>query len=346
MPSTITAYTSFTLLTNIKSSEVNANFSNHRGTLIPIHETTATAGTTGTYNLGTSEYTWLGGYVNNLFLQEYATSTSAPTPASGFRSVYVKTDNEIYTKDDAGTESLISRGAPGTTIAQTTVVASYSITSSDFYIFCHASTAAFPVYLPTLSANINRRFVIQKQTSDTTFNAITVTPISGELIDGLTNTTLNTFGEKVEIVGQTSAWAIVSRDIPSQWATLSATINWSSTSTTLYKRVGDSMFVQLYISVNTAPSNALILTWPTGINLDTNKTPINNSRLNLGHAYYSDAGTSANNCSGHATYNATTSVFFIRDGGTTVNQTSPFTWALGDWLNWASSPIPVQGWKE
>jgi len=65
MPSTITSYTTFTAGTKAKATEVNANFSNYRGTLLPITEATATASDS-TYDLGTTEYAWDSLFANKL----------------------------------------------------------------------------------------------------------------------------------------------------------------------------------------------------------------------------------------------------------------------------------------
>ena len=72
MPTTITSYTTFTAATKAKSSEVNTNFSNHRGTLLPINDDTATA-SDGTHDLGSDEHRWNDAYVNSI---DFETSTN------------------------------------------------------------------------------------------------------------------------------------------------------------------------------------------------------------------------------------------------------------------------------
>lgn len=57
MSNTITAYTTFKAGAKARSSEVNANFSNHRGDLIPIEENTAAASDL-THDLGTDDHRW------------------------------------------------------------------------------------------------------------------------------------------------------------------------------------------------------------------------------------------------------------------------------------------------
>lgn len=74
MPSTITAYNTFAPRTTIVSSEVNANFSNHRGTNIPISENTATALTDFSAALGTAEHRWGNSYIESIYMGRTTTS--------------------------------------------------------------------------------------------------------------------------------------------------------------------------------------------------------------------------------------------------------------------------------
>ena len=64
VPNTITAYTIFTPGTKAKSSEMNVNLGNHRGDLMPINPSVASAATN-TYDLGSTEYNW-----RRIYLQE------------------------------------------------------------------------------------------------------------------------------------------------------------------------------------------------------------------------------------------------------------------------------------
>lgn len=68
MPGTITAFYTFTPNTVAQSGQVNTNFSNFRGTLIPINETTATADDN-TFDLGTTDRRWANAYIaQNVYL--------------------------------------------------------------------------------------------------------------------------------------------------------------------------------------------------------------------------------------------------------------------------------------
>lgn len=110
MPSTatITSFYSFTALTRIKSAEVNANFSNFRGHVIPIDPNTIAASDL-TYDLGSSEYKWNNVYSRHLIMYG---DTAGVTPPAGFFNIYVKsTDGKAYKKDSAGLESQLGGGA-------------------------------------------------------------------------------------------------------------------------------------------------------------------------------------------------------------------------------------------
>jgi hypothetical protein len=75
MADTITAYHSFSAGTKARSSQVNTNFSNYRGTLIPIDPNTATAVAL-TYDLGTTEYRWRDWYGRGLNLVGMTTAAN------------------------------------------------------------------------------------------------------------------------------------------------------------------------------------------------------------------------------------------------------------------------------
>jgi hypothetical protein len=75
MPSTITTYHTFNPATKARSSEVNANFSNYRGDILPINEATISA-SNNTHYLGASDHYWAGAYVGQL---DFVTSTTTAT---------------------------------------------------------------------------------------------------------------------------------------------------------------------------------------------------------------------------------------------------------------------------
>lgn len=75
MPNTITNYYTFSPGTKARSSEVNANLDNHRGTLVPINTNTASSSHL-THDIGSSEHRWNVGYFGTLDMAG-ATTTAA-----------------------------------------------------------------------------------------------------------------------------------------------------------------------------------------------------------------------------------------------------------------------------
>lgn len=73
MPQTITGFTTFVDDTKARASEVNENFSNFRGDLLPVDMTTAAAVDLA-YDLGSTEYRWQSAYVSNIYLGQTTTS--------------------------------------------------------------------------------------------------------------------------------------------------------------------------------------------------------------------------------------------------------------------------------
>ncbi len=72
MPSTVTSYYTFTAGTKARSSQVNVNFSNYRGDLLPINENTASASDM-THYMGQADHRWAFGFMGNLDLKSSTT---------------------------------------------------------------------------------------------------------------------------------------------------------------------------------------------------------------------------------------------------------------------------------
>lgn len=85
MPSseTITAFYTFVAGAQARSADVTTNFNNFRGHLIPIDPNTATAATTKTYDLGSSEHRWGTGYFAAL---DVSSTTTTAMVAQGLSS--------------------------------------------------------------------------------------------------------------------------------------------------------------------------------------------------------------------------------------------------------------------
>lgn len=94
MPNTITSYTTFVANTKARASQINANFSNHRGTLVPINSDTTTASTL-THDLGSSEHKWNNLYVGNI--RRYQTVASTITAAASYFAVSATLTTSLIT---------------------------------------------------------------------------------------------------------------------------------------------------------------------------------------------------------------------------------------------------------
>lgn len=110
MPSTITGYNTFSPNTLIKSSEINDNFSNHRGDLIPINSDTATA-SDNAHDLGKSEHRWKNAYVGGTIDLTQQSTTPSVNPTAGAIQIYGKTGiSSLYLLDENGLEKKIGSG--------------------------------------------------------------------------------------------------------------------------------------------------------------------------------------------------------------------------------------------
>lgn len=102
---TITAFNSFSPQTRIRSSEVNTNFSNFRGHLIPIDPNTATA-SNNNYDLGSTEYKWRNIYASNIVV----TSGTAYQPTWTTHTLTFSDFNQATSTAQATVANLVNRG--------------------------------------------------------------------------------------------------------------------------------------------------------------------------------------------------------------------------------------------
>ena len=116
MPDTITAYNTFSPNTKARATEVNTNFSNHRGTLVPINANTASASDL-THDLGSADHKWRKLYVQDI---TYDGSTSTTFTATGMKRSGLQ-QNITAT---SGFNQTITTGGLTTTSLQVTITTS------------------------------------------------------------------------------------------------------------------------------------------------------------------------------------------------------------------------------
>lgn len=126
MPSsaTITTFYSFTQNTRARASEVNTNFSIFRGHIIPVDPNTST-GSNLTYSLGSSEWRWLSGYFDSVFLGRTTTSWQIADDTT------TSATNKLVFKSN-GTNAFVISANPGITITASIgqIARSLTITAS------------------------------------------------------------------------------------------------------------------------------------------------------------------------------------------------------------------------
>jgi hypothetical protein len=103
MPNTITSYTTFVADTKARAGQVNTNFSNHRGDLIPINTDTATASNL-THGLGTTEHRWTSSYIEDIYFGQTTTSWQfAPGTTTGDSFDFMKNGSTVGSISNSGT---------------------------------------------------------------------------------------------------------------------------------------------------------------------------------------------------------------------------------------------------
>lgn len=108
MPTTITAFYSFTANTKAKSSEVNTNFNNFRGNIIPINDDTQTA-SDNTHDLGSTEHRWRNAYgVKYYYAGETTTTYSEGNSTGGINFIIDGATSGVFAKY-SGVTNTVSR---------------------------------------------------------------------------------------------------------------------------------------------------------------------------------------------------------------------------------------------
>lgn len=103
MPNTITVYNTFVAGTKARATEVNQNFDNYRGHLVPIEEDTAAA-SDGTHNLGAPDHEWKSlylsenPYVSGVQMQVVPTSAIVPYSGSSVPSGFLFCDGSAISR--------------------------------------------------------------------------------------------------------------------------------------------------------------------------------------------------------------------------------------------------------
>jgi hypothetical protein len=142
------------------------------------------------------------------------------------------------------------------------------------------------------------------------------------------------------------------------WISFTPTGTWSTNTTYSgkWRRVGDEMEIQYLVSTSGAPTAvALKLNMPSGYLIDSSKllTSTDPDSYRVGQGTAVDAGVQYYTLT--ATYETSSIIFINRDStstganpvninlGSSVVNTSPFTWGAGDYIT-IKVKVPIQGW--
>lgn len=222
----------------------------------------------------------------------------------------------------------------------------YTARVYDDLILADASSAAFTITLPTAVGIKGKILEVQKTDSDFT-NAVTLDGNGSETIAGSTTTTLNTQYETLKIISDGTNWQILERRIPGEFTSFTPTGSWSTntTYTGYWRRVGDSLEMNVKVATAGAPTSAaLSVNLPSGMVIDQTKLmqsgDVTRSAV-LSGGYINDNGSGSFRA--YATQNDSVSLLLRTDSGG-VNATSPMTWASGDDLTLVAK-VPIVGWN-
>lgn len=298
-----------------------------------------------------------------IFKKSDSSVNTVTIDGSGSETIDGSTTKVLYKQYD--TIVIVSNGADWNVVSTNdnymsyiAKTATYTAVVGDDLISCDSSGAALTINLPTAVGITGKSFTIRK--SDSTFataNAITVDASGSETIDGATTTTLNTQYESITIVSDGANWVIVDRKIPSIWTSFTPTGSFSTntTYTGFWRRVGDSLEIQLNLAFSGAPAGSSTMNFPSGLTLDTAKFAgysdiANTATPLLGIGYLEDDSAGASGryaCVCILVSTSTYDIWYYSSGGSSAvfSTTSPFTIASGDRVNLRLTGIPISGWK-
>ncbi len=93
--------------------------------------------------------------------------------------------------------------------ASTSVTAAYTVAAADDVVYCDATAGAYAVTLQASGASAGQLAIIQK--TDSSANAVTVTPTSPDTMDGLASVALSLQYDTIAVYGDGTNWNIVGR---------------------------------------------------------------------------------------------------------------------------------------
>jgi len=294
-------------------------------------------------------------YIDGVYQQKNTYSVSGTTltfttaPPTGTDNIEVSIGTLLSIgapSDGTVTRAKMAAGAvaPVTSTAKT---AAYTVTTDDDIVYCDSSGGAFTLTMPSEASASGRKFVIKKTSSD--FNAVTINDDGASEI-----TTINTEDESVTIHTDGTSWYVIDRFVPSDWTSYTPTGSWTtnSTYTGYWKRIGDSVCLDLKVALAGAPNAAnLSFNIPSGLTIDSAKQSHSNNYKIYGMGTINDDSGNDKQCSVSYNSGGTSLTVMNYDDGTggidigNVSATNPITFANNDFVTVRAENIPITGWK-
>ncbi len=229
--------------------------------------------------------------------------------------------------------------------------ADYTFSPYDEIVFFNASGGHKVATLPPAGDVPGKIYRIIKTDTDFT-KKVTVTPDDpGETINGATTFILKTKNDCIEIMSDGSVWRLISHSYDQSWVAYTPLADWISnvTITGFWRRVGDSVEIDVNVACSGAPTSATLNVYlPAGIQVDTAKITSTAAGYHLfnSQVLISDAG--AEKYSGMAAYASVDALQInVDDGDKTISpvtQANPITFANTDAVRIKASGIPVADW--
>lgn len=235
-----------------------------------------------------------------------------------------------------------------------TISSTTTLTSIDNIVFVNAGSGALTVNLPS-AINLEGK-IYQVKKTDSTFSIVTIDGNSSETIDGDISTGLATKGESLKIISDGSNWKILDHVISSEWQAYTPTGSWNTgvTYRGMWRRVGDSIEIQVSLQITGTPNNtdltftnAQLFNGLSGLTVNSSKLASpggNNDPATVGVGAYDDQGT-ANRGGLTAFWDTGASLLNIAGPDfSDLAQNAPITWASGDAISFKVT-LPIVGWR-
>lgn len=212
--------------------------------------------------------------------QKLVSSTVTPTQL-GFLQTMTTTGDSLYSSDNSGTFARLGIGANGKIYTAASGLPSWqwesgyrSVTTTDAAALTDKilflSGTSFTETLPTAASNTGKVFTLVHAGTSLT-QVYTLATTSGQTIGGVGSGgyVLQTASESLTIVSDGSNWQIVQHIARTPWTTYSPTLSagFGTTSGVVFnwRRDGDTLYVEGFLTTGTVAGSLTTITLPNGI---------------------------------------------------------------------------------